>query len=183
MSHHDTFRTKIIHDFALWAALSATRSGCPIKSRDLIYSMLGKVNFRSLLSSQKRISKKEFDKWHKAASLQVMELSTGKMCAGWATKIINVYLKASVYIGGLGRPGFYMVIHPPVDNGLWNGLRKRYISNRVISPKVFYRNKIKDIVTYEDYMEIIGGLELVAREEKCTIIEVDHHWTLTKHSH
>lgn len=180
MVNHDKVRLKIISDFSLWTALSATRSGCPVKSRDLIYSILGKVDFQSLLSSQRRISKKEFDEWHKTATHQTKKLSSGKLCTGWATKIINVYLKTSVYIGGLGRPGLHRVIHPPVDNGLWNGLREKYLLNKAISPLVFYRNKIKNIITYQDYMEIIKGLELIAHEERCTLIEVDQHWKLTK---
>ena len=40
--------------------------------------------------------------------------------------MLNVYLKTSVYAGGLGRSELVTAIHPPIDGGLWVGLKKPF---------------------------------------------------------
>jgi hypothetical protein len=44
------FRAQIVLDYAKWTALSATRSGAPIKSRGDVYSLLDAVTFGEVLS-------------------------------------------------------------------------------------------------------------------------------------
>jgi hypothetical protein len=59
-----------------------------------------------------------FDAWH-AQTVQTLTGAEPRLRFGWATKIINVYLKTPVYVGGQGRPGLIQTIHPPIDGGLW----------------------------------------------------------------
>jgi hypothetical protein len=49
-----------------------------------------------------------------------------RLTVGWATKIINVYLKTRVYIGAQGRHHLKEMIHPPIDAGLWLGLARKF---------------------------------------------------------
>jgi hypothetical protein len=101
----DEPRTKIVKTFAGWTALSALRSGSPVKSRKLIYSLLRCVRFAELFSpADTRMLERDFGRWHREAveSLAAREPS---LAVGWAAKIVNVYLNTAVYVGGLGRPG------------------------------------------------------------------------------
>jgi hypothetical protein len=86
------FRRQIILDYAKWTALSALRSGAPIKSRAEVYPLLDAVAFSDVLSPGQPIQSAKFDAWH--------ERQTAALCArhpllriGWAAKLINVYLK------------------------------------------------------------------------------------------
>lgn len=90
-----------------------------MKSGADIYGLIRQVPFEQLLDrASPPISRPEFDKWHRAATLALTDANP-KLCVGWAAKIINVYLKTSVYVGGMGRAGLATLIHPPIDGGLW----------------------------------------------------------------
>jgi hypothetical protein len=119
-------RHKIAHNFAQWTALSALRSGSPLKSRDDIYPFVDLKTIKKVLKTDKPISEVEFNR------LQI----------GWAAKIVNVYLKSMCYLSGIGRQGLVNYIHPPIDSGLWKGLEKRYKSNTNIGSEVFSKTKI-----------------------------------------
>lgn len=95
---------------------------------------------------------------------------------GWAAKLVNVYLKTSVYVGGLGRPGLVTAIHPPIDGGLWAGLKKRFHDRPEILEKTHVVDRIRDIVDYPTYMKIILSFRVVAEELGCLLIEVDQFW-------
>jgi hypothetical protein len=64
-------RTQIILDYAKWTALSATRSGAPIKSRGDVYPLLDAVTFAEVLTLGLPISRLEFDAWHEAQTLGI----------------------------------------------------------------------------------------------------------------
>jgi hypothetical protein len=178
MSKNTFVRDKIINDFSEWAAFSATRSGCPIKSRNDIYPLIRMPKYHSLFTGNE-ISAEEFDDWHKESSLSICK-SKPVMPIGWATKLINIYLKAMVYLTGLGRPGLVKYIHPPIDNGLWAGIFTEYGHRPEIISKTHFVNRIKDINTYEKYMTIIHGCILIAKDRNCHLIEVEELWQGTK---
>jgi hypothetical protein len=168
-----THRTKITHDFSRWTALSALRSGAPIKSRAAIYPLLSIGRFAPVLEGETTIERKEFDAWH-AETVRTLCESQPALCVGWAAKLVNVYLKTAVYLGGLGRPGLSESLHPPIDGGLWSGLAREF---REV-PEVFGRShvatRIKDIRSYETYLTIIEGCREAARQRDCLLIEVEH---------
>lgn len=57
-------RAKIIRDYARRTALSALRSGSPIKSRADIYPLLDDATFGGVLEGKDPIEREEFDHAH-----------------------------------------------------------------------------------------------------------------------
>jgi len=95
---------------------------------------------------------------------------------GWAVKLINIYLKTRVYIAREGRDGLIKCIHPPIDNGLWNGIMGEYGNEPTIINKPHSVSTIKDIYTYEIYKNIIEGCCLVAERRRCLLIDIEELW-------
>jgi hypothetical protein len=90
--------------------------------------------------------------------------------------MLNVYLKTSVYVGGLGRPGLVTAIHPPIDGGLWAGFKKQFPDRHDILGKTHKVDRIRNIQDYPTYATIISGFRAVAEELGCLLIEVDQFW-------
>ena|SRR5208337_98136 len=171
-------REKIVADFAEWTAFSATRSGCPIKSREDVYPLIRVPDYHVILKGE-QISKNEFDVWHENNTKAICK-SAPILPIGWAAKLINIYLKTRVYIGNEGRPDLIKWIHPPIDGGLWNGIWENYHNNNSIVRKTHIVQTIKEIKTYERYKIIIDGCSLIAQERGCLLIEVEELWQGTK---
>lgn len=169
-------RAPIISTYAHWTALSALRSGSPVKSRAQVYGLLKVVPFDRLLEPSNRpIKEAEFASWHHDAVLGLCERES-PLCVGWAAKLVNVYLKTYVYVGGLGRPGLVSAIHPPIDGGLWAGVKKRFHERPDILAKTHVVHRIRDIGDYPTYTTIIAGFRAVAEELGCLLIEVEQLW-------
>jgi hypothetical protein len=171
-------RDFIIKTYAAWTVLSALRSGSPVKSRGDVYPLVQSVDFDQVLTGSNSIDAEEFNQWHRQAT-QTLCKKNERLCVGWAAKIINVYLKTGVYIGDLGRPNLRDVIHPPIDGGLWAGLKEHFkhshpeIISLTMPKKVQH---IKAIINYDIYSSIIRGCRLAAKELDCTLIEVEQLW-------
>ena len=169
-------RTQIINTYASWTALSALRSGCPVKSRVQVYGLLETVPFDRLFEPFNRpINAAEFASWHRNAVQRLCKRES-LLRVGWAAKLVNVYLKTGVYVGGLGRPGLVSAIHPPIDGGLWAGLKKRFPDRPDILAKTHVVDRIRNIEDYSTYTTIISGVRAVAEELGCLLIEVDQFW-------
>jgi hypothetical protein len=174
-------RRAIIMTYAGWTALSALRSGSPIKSRADIYPILAMVNFGAMLAPDApAVLAAEFSDWHRAATSQI-QAAKAMLVVGWATKLINVYLKTAAYVGDLGRPGLRELIHPPIDSGLWDGLERWIISregprNVTLLRKTHVVRQIKLIRDYATYESIIEGCREVAGQVPCRLIEVEQFW-------
>lgn len=172
-------RRTIITVFAGWTVLSALRRA-PIRNREVIYPLLNKVDFAAVFVPGPGVSPDSFADWHRAATGRLCEASP-QLCVGWAAKMLNVYLKTAAYVGDLGRPGLKEVLHPPLDAGLWKGVRrwvnKHYKGNKTALLRRTHRaERIKDITDYKIYEMIIGGCRDVAKTAGCKLIEVDHLW-------
>lgn len=179
MKKRSKVREDIVKTFAEWAAVSATRSNCPIKKTEKVYELINVPSYEEILN--KRITRKKFDNWHKESTEKIVRKARQKfnirLSFGWAAKLINVYLKTRVYIGGEGRPGLVECIHPPIDNGLLEGIREKYGENDVIMGEKNRVKAIKDI-NEKDYKEIIKYCRDIAEEEKrysCPI-EIEELW-------
>jgi hypothetical protein len=168
-------RRQIIETFASWTALSALRSGAPIKSKEDVYPLLFVVDFPAIFDGNVEINAVEFAEWHQTEVARLCERQP-KLCVGWATKIINVFLKTGAYVGELGRPGLRMLLHPPIDNGLWSGIRNRFGSREDIIRDTHCVTQIKAIKDYSVYRRIISGCRKVAGELDCMLIEVEQLW-------
>jgi hypothetical protein len=164
-------RKRIVHDFAKWTALSALRSGSPIKSGEEIYNLLDHhADLTALFDRAGAIDEAEFDRWHEKAILASCEAEPD-LPVGWAAKIVNVYLKTRVYLAGEGRKGLVSVIHAPIDYELQRGLKKAF-PNRPWKIK-----RIKDIRSYkDDYLPFIRDFRSLAKEEGCPPIELEFYW-------
>jgi hypothetical protein len=173
-------REKIIAQYAQWTALSALRSGAPIKSRRDVYGALRVIDFEPLFEKARGpISASEFNSWHENAVSRLLEREP-RLTVGWATKILNVYLKTRCYIGALGRHHLSEAIHPPIDSGLWLGIQRRFADRPDILAETNCVARIKDIQDYICYKRIIAGCSLAARELGCKLIEIEQLWAGTE---
>jgi len=171
-------RETIINTFAEWTAFSATRSGCPIKSRRDIYPLIRVPNY-NLIFAGERITQEEFDNWHQDNTLRI-HATDNRLPIGWSVKLINIYLKTRVYLAGEGRLDLITCIHPPIDNGLWAGIKNEYRNNPEIIEKTHIVSRIKAITTYDIYRKIIAGCRLIAQQRGCLLIEVEELWQGTE---
>lgn len=164
-------RPKIVHDFAKWTALSALRSGAPLKSAVRVYSLIDQhAELHVLFDVAGVIDEAEFDRWHKKTVLAFCDAEPD-LPVGWAAKIINVYLKTRVYLAGEGRVGLEALIHPPIDNGLQRGLRKQFPN------WVWKIKRIKDFRSYDDdYRPFIEDCRSLAKKAGCLLIELEAYW-------
>ncbi len=171
-------REKIVTDFAKWTALSATRSGSPIKSREDVYGVLDTVDFTCLFrADMEPIDDTIFGEWHKSAVDGTCKYQP-RLNVIWAAKIINVYLKTRCYVGGYGRDGLIDVIHPPIDRGLISGLRDEGVRLSLGSTRV---TRMKDITTYVQYEKVIQACRDFATLKDCSLVEVEQFWEGTNY--
>lgn len=174
-------RHYIVHQFARWCAFSATRSGCPLKARKVVYPLIDTPPYAEILSTRKTLKKDDFSAWHRENTLSVNKASKNLLGIGWAAKLINVYLKTVVYVGQIGAAHLMKFIHPPIDGGLWDGIKSKYEKDPSILAKTHIVNKIKDIKTYDIYETILSGLELITQQESWNLIEVEQLWIGTNY--
>lgn len=176
----DSIRAQIVVQYAEWTALSALRSGAPIKSRRDVYTALRSIDFTQLFDQGRGpISAGEFDAWHDGAVADLLD-GDSRLTVGWAAKIVNVYLKTRCYVGAQGRHHLADAIHPPIDSGLWLGLRRRFADRPDILDRSNCVDRIKNIADYECYARIIDGCRAAARELGCRLIEVEQLWAGTE---
>jgi len=168
-------RKKIVHDFAKWTALSALRSGSPLKFGKQVYDLIrNHCHLTALFDSTRAIDETEFDRWHEKTVLAFCKAEAA-LPVGWAAKIVNVYLKTRVYLAGEGRMGLVSVIHPPIDSGLQKGLKQQF-PNRPWKIK-----RIKEICSYQDdYLPFIRDFRSLAKIERCLPIELEFYWLGTE---
>jgi hypothetical protein len=169
------FRRQIILDYAKWTALSALRSGAPIKSRQDVYRLLDAVAFSDVLSPRQSIADAQFDVWHEAETVALCGRDS-RVPIGWSAKLINVYLKTAAYVGDVGCSGLRESLHPPIDAGLWDGLARRFQGRSDILDEICCVRRIKDIKDYPTYRRIIAGCRAAAQELACSLIEVEQFW-------
>jgi hypothetical protein len=172
-------RHKITNDFARWCAFSSTRSGCPLKARADIYPLIDLPDYDEVMKGSEPITKAAFNEWHEKSVRKIAD-KRPEMNVGWSAKLVNVYLKTMVYVASIGRPGLENLIHPPIDGGLWEGIKEAYGCNVDIISKKHSVKKIKDIETYQQYEVIMNGIKLIADQEKCSLIEVEKYWKGTE---
>ena len=178
-------RSDIARRFAEWTAMSALRSGCPIKSREEVGVALKAVDFNRLFDKgYGPIDNDQFTRWHRDAIGELLKLEfrrrrpeeePRKLSVGWSAKIIAVYLKTRCYLSGFGRDGLSRVIHPPIDNDLIESLKTQFRSEPEIKRGLDRFDTISRM-NFGDYEAIIRSCELVAQIDGCTLFEVELYW-------
>lgn len=171
-------RKSILMSYSKWTALSALRSGAPIKSREDVYPLIKMINFADVLeTSRGPISKDEFEKWHQETlNLLVNKTPKLKDQYGWAAKIVNIYLKTYCYVGEGGREGIRDLLHPPIDSGLWSGVAKKFKDNKSVLEDSHVVTRIKNISSHDTYLRVIKGMRAASYSLKCPLIEVEQLW-------
>ena len=169
-------RWAITHEFARWAAHSALRNpGSPIRSRKDVYGALDKVDFEPLLNkSLGPIGIDEFNGWHRDSVLTLVDIDQ-RLNYGWASKIINIYLKTCCYLAGFGREGLERVIHPPIDNILIADLRKRFRLHHEIYCGLASFSTISSL-TAVDYKRLIDCFNGISQIDRCLLFEVEQYF-------
>lgn len=168
-------RKKIVRDFAKWTALSALRSGSPLKRAERVYDLIeNHADWPLLFATTRAIDETEFDRWHEKTVLDFVDAEPALKSdsqVGWAAKIVNVYLKTRVYLAGEGRENLVSVIHPPIDGGLQRGVKKEF------PDRPWKIKRIKDIRSYQDdYLPFIQDCRSLAKEVGCLLIELEVYW-------
>ena len=174
-------RPRIVRDFASWTARAAL-GRAPVRDGETLYPALDRVPFDELFdTSAGPIPEPDFARWHEAA-VEGLRSDVPGLPVGWAAKLVNVYLKTSSYVGDLGRPGLRDLLHPPIDGGLWAGLRRWAVKpgspeRGEILARTHAVESIAAIQDYEAHYEvIIEGCRDVARIVGCRLIEVEQFW-------
>jgi hypothetical protein len=146
-----------------------------MKSAERLRNRLAKVELGKLYGTD-TITRDEFDGWHKRNCLRLRD--SGLHPVGWAAKLLNVYLKTLVYVGGYGRRDLVNWLHPPVDNILIKRLKEECARKDVSVPKSLDDwTRIKDVRTYDGYMTLIEDLRHLAPElDTCTAFELERFW-------
>ena len=173
-----TARDEILKSFAEWTALSALRSGSPIKSRKDVYGAIQSIVFDPVLDTSKgALARNEFDEWHRN-TLVSLTGANAKLANqfGWAAKIVNVYLKTYCYVGDGGRAGIREYLHPPIDAGLWKGVKRRFQSNRSVLDDTHVVTTIARITSHDVYLQLVKGFREAATQLKCPLIEIEQLW-------
>ena len=181
-------RCRIIIEYARWTARAAVNVGpCPVKAREPVYRLLEGVAFAKVIDPERvGVGAQEFNAWHEHETNALCCRAQGYLrpgCsefpAGWGAKLINVYLKTAVYVGNLGSRELRDVLHPPLDAGLRNGLRRelrRLDKNHPVLEQVWFQS-ISAINPYTEYRRIIDGCEAAARELRCrSLFELEQFW-------
>ena len=90
-------------------------------------------------------------------------------------QILVEYAKwTAAYAGGLGGDELRGALHPPLDAGLQQGLRRRFGKREY--PEIYGKvtfGAIKDITTYKKYRTVIEGCRTAADVLGCSMIEVE----------
>lgn len=171
-------REQILKSYAEWTALSALRSGAPIKSKEDVYPLIAKIGFSEVLDRSKgKITREQFEAWHKTAlETTIKENPKLKSQYGWAAKIVNVYLKTYCYVGDGGREGIRECLHPPIDSGLLKGVKRKFPGRQDILNNSHAVTTIASITSHGTYLKLISGLRKASKELNCSLIEIEQLW-------
>ena len=179
-------RCQILVEYAKWTALSAVKAGAPIKDKKTVYRLLDGVAFGEVLSGAE-VSAERFNAWHRRETRRLCRCADKHLRekaqqkgqkppvpypVGWSAKLINVFLKTTVYAGGLGHERLREVLHPPLDNGLRKGLIEYFQGRPDMTKKVDFE-AIKHIKKYPQYRTVIESCCVAAKELGCSLIEVE----------
>ena len=100
-----------------------------------------------------------------------MNNDKGKYFYGWASKLLNVYLKTLIYVSSDFFPNLKEFLHPPIDSILQKNLIRKKLQNKYF--------KISDL-TESKYKELISGYKKIALREKIYLIEIEKYWEYSK---
>ena len=166
-------RGEIVLDFARWVAYCSV-SG--VAGEGEVYAALDRVDFSPLFDRARGVvSAAEFAAWHRT-STENASRAAPSLNAGYTAKMINEYLKTRCYVGGFGRDGLADAIHPPIDDGLIAGLRKRLAARAELRDDLASVPSMERMNGYGEYEILIRVCERAARITGSSLLEAELFW-------
>ena len=157
---YDIFQHK--HRFSVWATARAAQRGLANGSTEVLAEAIEQCGVVDFLRSDSALStnKNEFDALHKVWCRDIVTFLHRKgvkgATFGRAAKLIAVYLKSMVVVGGSHESDLARVAHPPVDRVL---LQNMSGSRDIQSPhKGYWRGIAWTELGEKEYYELIAQL-------------------------
>ncbi len=164
------------HNFAVWAAARAAQRG--LTSVDKLRNALevSGVKDAVIRIGNRNVDPTEYDGWHRDWCRRIVKdlLDAGvkKATYGRAAKLVAVYLKVMVIVGGDPICPFAITAHPPIDRILLQNIAKSNPRLRDLS-KVNWTNLSED-----KYFDVVKKLRDVL-DEGTPFWEMEKYWTVT----
>jgi hypothetical protein len=116
------------HRFAVWAAARASQRGCEGATNDNLRHAVEQAGIRDETSKPEfsDVDSAQFDvlhrRWCRSIIAALGERGVPEFPYGRAAKLVAIYLKATVILGGGANTPVGRAIHPPVDETLLENL-------------------------------------------------------------
>jgi hypothetical protein len=169
------------HRFSVWAAARAAQRG--FTTVDNLRKALESSGVQEFLKTRdiESVSEIDFEELHRSwcrkiiSSLKNAGVEERKVTFGRAAKLIAIYLKSAVVLGGKHQSALGRVAHPPIDSILLAGAAKAPAA----AP---YRDKWANthwtILDEDQYYDLIRELrKFVGPDEPFWMLE--RYWTVT----
>ena len=177
---YDIFEHK--HRFSVWAAARAVQNRFGAKVKDLREALenCGIVEFLNDSASM-QVDQEQFDVLHRDWCVNIIDFlakkGVTKATFGRAAKLVAVYLKSMVVIGGDPDCRLAQVAHPPIDSIMLQNLSR---SAEVRSP---HKRKWRFVkwtqLSEEEYYQLVSEL-FVLVEPGMPLWHLEKYWTVTR---
>jgi hypothetical protein len=138
MMPYDLFQHR--HNFAVWAAARAVQRGWGGASTRVLQAALEQCGAREFAMNPNSIvpTKDAFNKKHAQWCASILEQlgnrGLSQDCSfGRAAKLVAVYLKSMIVVGGFDDLPVAALIHPPIDRKLLQNMAHEFSHNRAAS--------------------------------------------------
>jgi len=166
--------------FAAWVAARGTQRGFTT-TKNLVEA-IEEAKLNKIIRNKDNWveSPEEFDSLHKELSQKIMKSLNskdvkGKITYGRVAKLIALYFKTIIVIGGYHNTKFAEILHPPIDSKLLENL-----SELDDYPKEL-RDKWKNIawtkLTKKEYFDLINSFREVGLDKEA-FWEIERFWTV-----
>lgn len=166
------------HNFAVWAASRAAQRGF---LRGTVENFRDAMEGSGISEEVARIAgadvgPMQYDAWHRDLCRRIvkylMDAGISDATYGRAAKLVAVYLKVVVIIGGDPICPLARVAHPPIDSILLRNIAKANPSLRSLAQARWTG------LSEADYFDIVNKLRRALGENR-PFWEIEKHWTVT----
>ncbi|MBK9169297.1 MAG: hypothetical protein IPM24_17795 [Bryobacterales bacterium] len=167
------------HRFAVWAAARAAQRGFTnVDNLRLAVESCGIVKYVRERAADS-ILEEDFRRLHRECCHGIMTSLNGAGVAGVsygrAAKLVAIYLKTSVVLGGLHECDLARVAHPPIDGIL---LRNLSVAHKLDDRRRGWRDVRWTQLTEEQYEALVGELRDVLPRD-APLWHLEEYWTVT----
>lgn len=120
--------TEHLHNYAVWTASRAVQRRFAADTKKIKFA-IEETELKGFIDSKEVLTIEQFDNFHRETankiikSFQIMGISA---TYGRAAKIIAIYIKTAIVIRDSGLSNISKIAHPPIDDTVLTGLRKKY---------------------------------------------------------